>query len=64
MLLSQILTHPLYGAHLVHVMLRPRPESLDLIDTFRKRGRLDVGTTTVERVGVVGFLYHGNPPIS
>jgi thioesterase DpgC len=61
-LLSQILTHQPSGAHLVHVMLRPRPESLDLLHAFRQRGRMEIGTTTVEREGVVGYLYHGNPP--
>jgi thioesterase DpgC len=42
-------------------MLRPRQESLDLLPEFQAKGRLDVGTTTVERHGRVGYVLHGNP---
>jgi (3,5-dihydroxyphenyl)acetyl-CoA 1,2-dioxygenase len=59
--LSAVLSHPLSGAHLVHAMLRPRQEALDLLAEFTKTGRLDIGSTTVEREGTVGYLYHGNP---
>ncbi|MDQ6675293.1 MAG: enoyl-CoA hydratase/isomerase family protein [Chloroflexota bacterium] len=59
--LSQVLSHPLSGAHLVHAMLRPRPESLERMAVFQRRGRLELGSTTVERRGTVGYLYHGNP---
>ena len=59
--LSQVLSHPLSGAHLVHAMLRPLPESLEHLAEFQKRGRLDLGSTTIERQGSVGYLYHGNP---
>jgi (3,5-dihydroxyphenyl)acetyl-CoA 1,2-dioxygenase len=59
--LSQVLSHPLSGDHLVHAMLRPRSESLDLLAEFRRDGRAELGTTTVERSGPVGYLYHGNP---
>jgi len=59
--LSQVLSHPLAGAHLVHAMLRPRPESAERVEEFQKAGRLDVGSITIERQGSVGYLYHGNP---
>jgi (3,5-dihydroxyphenyl)acetyl-CoA 1,2-dioxygenase len=59
--LSQVLSHPLSGAHLVHAMLRPRPESIEQLADFQKRGRLELGSTTIERQGSVGYLYHGNP---
>jgi (3,5-dihydroxyphenyl)acetyl-CoA 1,2-dioxygenase len=61
LLLSQILSHSPSGAHLVHAMLRPRQESVEHLTEFQKRGRLDLGWTTVERRGSVGYLYHGNP---
>jgi (3,5-dihydroxyphenyl)acetyl-CoA 1,2-dioxygenase len=59
--LSHVLTHPPSGSHLVHAMLRPRPESVDLLAEFQQTGRLELGSTTVERRGPVGYLYHGNP---
>jgi thioesterase DpgC len=58
---SQLLSHPVSGAHLVHAMLRPLPESLEALAEFQSEGRLELGTTTVERQGGVGYLYHGNP---
>ncbi|MCA1647289.1 MAG: enoyl-CoA hydratase/isomerase family protein [Chloroflexi bacterium] len=61
LLLAQILSHPASGAHLVHAMLRPRPESSSYLAEFQRTGRLDIGSTTVERRGAVGYLYHGNP---
>jgi (3,5-dihydroxyphenyl)acetyl-CoA 1,2-dioxygenase len=61
LLLSQILSHPTSGAHLVQAMLRPLPASVDHLAEFQKTGRLELGTTTIERRGRVGYLYHGNP---
>ncbi|HEY2594156.1 MAG TPA: enoyl-CoA hydratase/isomerase family protein, partial [Chloroflexota bacterium] len=59
--LSYVLSDPLAGGHLVHAMLRPRQESLDLLADFQVRGRLDIGNTSVERHGPVGYVLHGNP---
>jgi thioesterase DpgC len=59
--LSQILSHPASGAHLVHAMLRPRSESSAYLAEFQQAGRLDIGSTTIERRGPVGYLFHGNP---
>jgi (3,5-dihydroxyphenyl)acetyl-CoA 1,2-dioxygenase len=59
--LSQVLSHPVTGGHLVHAMLRPLPESLDALEDFKSTGQLEIGSTTVQRQGGVGYLYHGNP---
>jgi thioesterase DpgC len=59
--LSYVLSDPLAGGHLVHAMLRPRQESLDLLGDFQASGRLEVGNTSVERHGPVGYVLHGNP---
>src|SRR5216683_674238 len=59
--LSQVLSHPVSGGHLVHAMLRPLAESVAALSEFRSTGRLELGSTTVERQGSVGYLYHGNP---
>jgi (3,5-dihydroxyphenyl)acetyl-CoA 1,2-dioxygenase len=59
--LSYVLSDATAGAHLVHAMLRPRAESLELLAEFQSKGRLDIGPTTVERRGGVGYLWHGNP---
>jgi thioesterase DpgC len=59
--LSQVLSHPPSGAHLVQAMLRPLDESVARLAEFQATGRLELGTTTVERRGPVGYLLHGNP---
>ncbi len=59
--LSLLLSEPTVGSHLVYAMLRPRPESLELLSDFQRTGKIEVGTVTVERRGKVGYLWHGNP---
>ena len=59
--LSYVLSDPIAGAHLVHAMLRPRRESLELSGEFQLKGRVEIGATTVERRDGVGYLWHGNP---
>ena len=54
--LSHVLARPRAGRHLVHAMLRPRRESLDLLDEFRSRGRADLGVVLVERRGAAGHV--------
>src|SRR5437016_4103405 len=49
--LSAVLSHPPSGAHLVHAMLRPRPESAGYMAELQRTGRLDIGATTIERRG-------------
>lgn len=47
--LAHLLAHPRSGTHLCHVMMRPRSETLDLIDAFQQTGEADLGLVTVER---------------
>jgi thioesterase DpgC len=54
--LSRVLAHPRAGLHLVHAMLRPRAESLALLDEFRRTGRADLGEAVVERRGSAGHV--------
>jgi thioesterase DpgC len=58
--LSHILAQPRAGGHLVHAMLRPKEESLQLLGTFRREGVVDLGTAMVERRGKAGYLYLRN----
>jgi thioesterase DpgC len=60
--LSQILARPRPGAHLIHAMLRPKPESLALLDRFQAAGSLDLGPAAVERRGAAGYVYIKNVP--
>jgi thioesterase DpgC len=54
--LSQILARPQAGAHLVHAMLRPRPESLERLADFERAGLADLGTVHLRREGKAGVL--------
>jgi thioesterase DpgC len=59
--LSAILGDRRAGLHLVHAMLRPLPESIDALAEFKRTGKYEIGDTSVERRGKVGYLFHGNP---
>jgi (3,5-dihydroxyphenyl)acetyl-CoA 1,2-dioxygenase len=54
--LAHVLASPRAGRHLVHAMLRPRQESLALLDGFRRSGRADLGLAHVERRGAAGHV--------
>jgi (3,5-dihydroxyphenyl)acetyl-CoA 1,2-dioxygenase len=54
--LSHVLASPRAGRHLVHAMLRPRAEALELADGFRRTGSADLGTVRVDRRGRVGHV--------
>ena len=54
--LSHVLAQPRAGTHLCHVMMRPRREALELIDSFRQSGEADLGLATVERRGGAGHV--------
>jgi thioesterase DpgC len=56
----QVLAHPLAGAHLVHSMLRPTPESMSLLDEFQRTGRVDLELATVTRKGNAAIVEHRN----
>jgi thioesterase DpgC len=55
-LLAGWLADPGIGTHLVQSMLRPKPESLELLPRYRSEGRIDLGTATVERQGNLGVV--------
>ena len=59
--LARLLARSRPGTHLVHSMLRPRPESLARVDEFRATGRADLGLATVERIGGAGHVNLHNP---
>jgi (3,5-dihydroxyphenyl)acetyl-CoA 1,2-dioxygenase len=48
LLVSQVLADPQTGHHLIRSMLRPRPESLELLPQFVATGYADLGTARVE----------------
>lgn len=59
--LAHILARPRPGAHLCHVMLRPRWEALLKVDEFRQTGYADLGLATVERIDKAGHVNLRNP---
>jgi len=44
------------GTHLIGSMLRPKPESIELLPRYRREGRLDLGVASVEREGNRGVV--------
>ncbi|HEY7202408.1 MAG TPA: enoyl-CoA hydratase/isomerase family protein [Candidatus Dormibacteraeota bacterium] len=54
--LSRVLADPRAGRHLVHAMLRPRPEAAELLEAFRRDGAVDLGLVRVERRGSAGWV--------
>jgi len=57
---SQILGDPVLGHHLIKSLLLPRAESVDLLDPFKRTGRVDLGTVQVEAKGNAGYIYFNN----
>ena len=53
---SQIMSNPQTGQHLIRSMLRPRAESLELLPQFVATGRVDLGTVRVEVQGNAGHV--------
>jgi thioesterase DpgC len=58
--LSHVLSRNEPGNHLLHGMLQPLPESLELLDRFRRDGQLDLETVHVQRRGPAGYVYFNN----
>ena len=54
--LAAVLAHPRAGRHLVHAMLRPTPEALDLLPRFRETGEVALGQARVQRIGKAGHV--------
>jgi (3,5-dihydroxyphenyl)acetyl-CoA 1,2-dioxygenase len=49
--LAHMLASERAGTHLCHAMLLPRPQAVELLPRLAAEGRVDLGTTTVERRG-------------
>src|SRR5262245_53540401 len=49
--LAHVLASERAGTHLCHAMLLPRPQAVELLSRLATEGRVDLGTTTVERRG-------------
>ena len=54
--ISQVLSSPQTGHHLIRSMLRPRAESLALLPQFIATGRADLGTARVEVQAGAGYV--------
>jgi thioesterase DpgC len=59
--LGHVMAERRAGTHLVLAMLRPKPESLELLKTFRERGEIDLGHARVEAKGSIGYVTFRNP---
>ena len=55
-LLAAWLADPGIGTHLVESMLRPKPESVELLPSYLSDGRVDLGAASVERRGNLGVV--------
>ena len=55
-LLAAWLADPGVGTHLIESMLRPKPEALELLSTYRSDGRVDLGVASVDRQGTLGVV--------
>jgi thioesterase DpgC len=51
------------GLHLIHAMLRPKPEAERLLPEFRRTGRVDLGKAVLERLDGIGRLTLCNPDV-
>ena len=59
--LAHVLASERAGRHLCHAMLLPRPEAVEVLPKFEREGRIDLGTSIVERRGVAVHLIMRNP---
>jgi thioesterase DpgC len=57
---SQVMSDRACGLHLVRAMLRPRADSLRLLDDFVRTGKADLGTIRVEVEGETAYVYIHN----
>lgn len=53
---AAVLSDPVTGNHLLHVMGRPRAESAARLDELRREGRVDLGPVAVERRDGIGWI--------
>jgi len=59
--LSQVLAHPVAGAHLCHAMLLPRRDSLEHLKEFNKKGEIEFPGARLSRQGKASVLTMRNP---
>jgi len=55
-LLAAWLADPRVGTHLVESMLRPKPESVELLPAYLREGSVDLGAARVDRNGDLGVV--------
>jgi thioesterase DpgC len=60
-LVSELLSDPGIGAHLVSSMLAPTEEARAKLPELRARGAVDLGTARVEARGEVGYVFMKHP---
>lgn len=60
-LVSELLSHPEIGAHLVSSMLAPTAEALSRLPELEARGAIDLGAARVEARGEVGYVIMKHP---
>ena len=58
---SQIFAGRESGQHLLHAMLRPKVESLELVSVFQRDGVVDLGRSRVEARDGAGYVITNNP---
>ncbi len=61
LLISSVLACATAGRHLLHALLEPTPEAVELLDQFRATGVVDLGAARVTRMGPAGLLELSNP---
>jgi thioesterase DpgC len=60
-LISQLMTSPKIGLHMINSMLRPTPEALQRLEEFERRGVVDLEYARVEARGETGYVYVKHP---
>lgn len=58
---SQLFMDPECGLHHLHTMLRPRPESLELLDAFIEQRVMELDFIRIEVKGRAGYITLSNP---
>lgn len=58
---AQMLADEKSGIHLLQAMLRPKQQSLELLEKFQKDGLLKLEYATAEAKGGAGYVYTHNP---
>lgn len=60
-MITELMTSPRIGLHMMNSMLRPMPEALERIAAFKRDGAMDFGTMRVEARGATGYVYAKHP---